>query len=209
MRSLLLVAVVAGCTRPAPEAVPYLDGPVQVTAEGTRPRSMITLQRGGVLDPASSAMEVMINDAHVALHVKDGRATLDRIHLTLDSMSLLPSPDLPSGLELRDNFLALDQPLGATIEEARPDQLTLTAHGTLSMHSKMVLPDGSLYTLGPIPSAPGDLTVRVTLDGERYTTTLDAAPPATCWSLGTPQQMLLQANNCAVFVESFATVESL
>jgi hypothetical protein len=209
MRNLMLLAIVAGCTRPGVAGTTYLDGSVKVTAEGTRPRSLITLSRGGALDPASSAMEVMINNADVALEVRDNRARLDRINLTLDTVTLPPSQDLPHGLELRDNSLQLDQPLVAKIEEAQPDQLTLSAHGTLSVHSKMVLSDGSLYPLGPVESAPGDLTVRVTRDGDRYTVTLDAAPPATCWSLGTPDQTLLQANNCSVFVESFATVESL
>jgi hypothetical protein len=51
--------------------------------------------------------------------------------------------------------------------------------------------------------------VRVTLDGEKATVTLDSAPPATCWTVGTPDNTLLQATNCAIFVESFATVEAL
>src|SRR6185436_17786562 len=108
----------AGCTRPSPGGgAPYLDGAVKVSAEGTRPRSMISLSRGGALDPASSAMEVMINNADVALHVRDGRAVLDRVILTLDTVTLPPSQDLPQGLELRDNSLELEQPLAATIEE--------------------------------------------------------------------------------------------
>ncbi len=212
MRNVLFLFLVlaVGCTRPNVGAGPaYLDGAVKVQADGTRPRSMITLSRGGALDPATSSMEVMINDAHVGLHVKDGRATLDRLSLTLDSVDLPPSADLPQGLALRDNSLELDEPLRATIEQAEPDRLTLTAHGSLSVHAKMVLTDGSLYPLGPTPSEPGDLTLRVTLDGDKYTTTIDAAPPATCWSIGTPQSMLLQAQNCAIFVESFATVEAL
>jgi hypothetical protein len=95
------------------------------------------------------------------------------------------------------------------IDQAQPDTLTLHAHGSLTVHSKMVLADGSLYALGPVPSEEGDLSVRVTLDGDKATATLDSAPPATCWSLGTPQGMLLEAKNCAVFVESFASVQDL
>jgi hypothetical protein len=205
------VFMLVGCTRPNVGGATYLDGAVQVSAQGTRPRSMISLQRAGALDPASSAMEVMINDADVALHVKDGRAVIDRLKLTLDNVLLPVSADLPHGLELRDNYVSLDEPLRATVDEAVPDTLVLTAHGTLSVHSKMVLSDGSLYQLGPTESEPGDLSVRVTLDGEKATAVLDSTPPATCWSIpgGTPDNTLLQATNCAIFVESFATVEAL
>jgi hypothetical protein len=200
----------AGCTRPsAGGGMPYLDGAIQVSAEGTRPRSMISLQRGGTLDPASTAMDVMINDAAVALHVKDGRATVDSLQLTLDNVKLPPSKDLPNGLELRDVSLQLDEPVRAKIEQAEPDALTLSVHGTLMVHSSMVLPDGTLYKLGKTPTEPGDLTVRVTVDGAKATATLDSTPQATCWSLGAPGNTLLIAENCAVFVESFATVEAL
>jgi hypothetical protein len=205
----LFMLLVAGCTRPAAGGATYLDGAVKVSAQGTRPRSMISLERGGALDPQSSSMEVMINDADVALHVKDGRATIDRLKLTMDNILLPVSADLPRGLELRDNYLSLDEPLRATVEEAQPDTLVLSAHGTLNVHSKMVLSDGSLYQLGPTQSEPGDLSIRVVLDGEKATATLDTAPPATCWSVGTPDHTLLSASHCAVFVESFADVEAL
>ena len=207
--SALFMLLVAGCTRPNVGGPTYLDGAVQVSAQGTRPRSMISLQRGGALDPAASSMEVMINDADVELHVKDGRATIDRLKLTLDNLLLPPSADLPHGLELRDNYISLDEPLRATIEAAQPDTLALSAHGTLNVHSKMVLSDGSLYQLGPTASEAGDLAIRVTLDGEKATATLDSTPPATCWSVGTPAHTLLQATHCAVYVSSFATVDAL
>jgi hypothetical protein len=209
MRNAALILLLVGCTRENGGKATYLDGAVQVSASGTRPRSMISLSRGGALDPASSAMEVMINDADLALHVQDGRAVIDRLKLTLDNVQLPPSADLPHGLELRDNYLSIDEPLRATVDEAQPDTLVLAAHGTLNVHSKMVLSDGSLYQLGPTASEPGDLSVRVVLDGEKATATLDSAPPATCWSVGTPEQTLLSAQNCAIFVESFATVEAL
>jgi hypothetical protein len=205
----LFILLAAGCTRPSTGGLPYLDGAVQVTAQGTRPRSMLTLSRGGALDPTAASVEVMVNDASLVLHVRDGRATLDRIQLTLDDLQLPPSPDLPNGLELRDNSLELDGPLAAVIEEAQPDALTLRAHSRLSVRSKLVLPDGSLYPLGATASEDGDLNVRVTLDGQKAIATLDAAPPATCWSVGTPEATLLSAQNCAVFVESFAQVEAL
>jgi hypothetical protein len=202
--------LVAGCTRPsAGGGLPYLDGAVKVSAQGTRPRSLISLERGGTLDPASTAMEVMINDAALSLHVKDGRATLDSIKLTLDNVKLPPSEDLPNGLELRDISLELDEPVRAAVDQAEPDALTLTAHGALMVHSSMVLPDGTLYKLGKTPTEAGELTVRVTIDGAKATATLDTAPQSTCWSVGAPGNTLLQAQNCAVFVESFATVQAL
>ena len=59
------------------------------------------------------------------------------------------------------------------------------------------------------PTESGELTVRVTIDGAKATVTLDSAPQSTCWSLGVPDKTLLHAQNCAVFVESFANVEAL
>ena len=199
----------AGCTRANPGGGVYLDQSVKISAEGTRPRSEITLERGGSLDPAARSMEVMINDARVALHVKDGRARLDELVLTLDNILLPPSSDLPHGLALRDNTLQLDEPLVAAVEQAEPDVLVLKAHGALTVHASMVLEDGTLYPLGGTPTEPGDLSVRVTLDAGRATAIFDAAPPATCWSVGAPDHTLLEARNCAVFVESFAEVRPL
>jgi hypothetical protein len=213
MRNALFLILLAGCTRPNvnDSGVPYLDGPVRVTAQGTRPRSSVSMTRAGALDPTHGAMEVMVNDADVQLHVKDGRATLDHIKLILDSVDLPPSPDLPHGLALRDTYLALEngEPVRATIEEQAPDALTLRAEGALMVHSSMVLADGTLYPLGAIPTEAGELTVRVTLDGDKATATLDSTPPATCWTVGAPDNTLLQAQNCAVFVESFAKVDAL
>ena len=211
MRNALFLILLAGCTRPNvnDSGVPYLDGAVKVTAQGTRPRSSISMTRGGALDPTHGAMEVMVNDANVQLHVKDGRAFVDHIKLILDSVDLPPSADLPKGLALRDTYLSLDEPVRATIEEESPDALTLRAQGSLMVHSSMVLSDGTLYPLGAIPTEAGDLTVRVTLDADKATATLDSTPPATCWTVGTPDNTLLQAQNCAVFVESFAKVDAL
>lgn len=212
--TLLLLVAAAGCTRPNGDlggAPVYLDGAVKVSASGTRPRSSVTMERGGALDPASTAMEIMVNDAALSLRVHDHRALLELVDLKLDDIDLPPSSDLPNGLALRQISLGLPTPppLEAKIEKAEPDQLVLTVTTPLVVHGSMLLADGSLYKLGDVPTEPGQLTVRVTSDGTRATAALDAAPPATCWSVGAPGKLLLSAVNCALFVESFADVQSL
>jgi hypothetical protein len=207
------ILLAAGCTRPAGNngsGVPFLDGAVKVTASGTRPRSEVTLSRAGALDPASAAMAVMINDASLSLHTRgSAQAEIDAVKLTLDDIDLPPSADLPEGLKLRAVSLELAEPIRATVEQAEADTLVLSANSALTVHSSMVLSDGTLYRLGDTQTAAGDLTVRVTVDGEKATATLDATPPDTCWSVNAAGQELLQAQNCALFVESFATVYSL
>ena len=217
MPSILIamtLVMAAGCTRPSPDVnaagLPFLDGAVKVTASGTRPRSQVTLSRAGALDPAAASMAVMINDASLSLHSSGaGKADLDIVNLTLDDIDLPPSANLPDGLKLRAISLALPSPIRATIEQAEADSLVLSASSALTVHSSMVLSDGTLYPLGDTQTAIGDVTVRVTLDGDNATATLDAAPPDICWSVFAAGQQLLQAQNCALFVESFATVYSL
>jgi hypothetical protein len=208
---LLLVGVMAagGCTRAnVGGGTPWLDGAVKVTAAGTRPRSEVSLQRTGALDPASSTMDVMINDASIALRSTGEKAVLDSARLVLDDIDLPPSADLPNGLQLRAISLELPSPLAATIDQAVADTLVVHVTTPLTVHSSMLLADGTFYKLGDTETEPGDVQVRVTTDGEAATVSLDATPPSICWSVGTPDHMLLQAQNCAVFVESFAQVVS-
>ncbi len=212
----MAMAAAAGCTRPAPTSdgqLPWLDGAVRVTAQGTQPRSEVSLQRSGALDPGSSSMEVMVNDAAFSLHVRDHKASIDVVRLVLDDVDLPPSADLPDGLQLRKISLGLDQPTLATVEQAEADTLVLRANTSVTLRSSMVLSDGTLYQLGDQETEPTDVNLRVTTDGQAATVTLDAAPPQTCWSVAgignSAGMMLLQAQNCAVFVESSAQVYSL
>lgn len=200
-----------GCTRPNDVGeVATLDQPVRVEAHGTRPRSAISMTREGKLDPDGAALTMMVRDASVKLRSTGGegsrRIILDEMTLFLDSLDLPPSKELPDGLKLRDGRLVLATPAQAKLVMAAPDSLTVTVDGTLEVHSKMVLADGSLYPLGAIPTEPGTLTVRVTTDGSSANVRVDGAPRGDdCWSLGP----LLVVRECALHIDSPATVEAL
>jgi hypothetical protein len=198
MKSSLWWVCVASCSwlgcaavRPAEEAAPIAPGslapsgslaaPVQIAA-GRVSDSRVDFTIAGGFDSARP-VALTIAQPTLKLHTTTDGAELDALALPLGDIDVPAAALPPTGLQLRDLTLTAD-PTRAEVVHAADDALELRATVPLTLHWSLVLADGSLYPLGPVPTAPLVLDVQIARSqGQAATATVQASCAGTCWAV--------------------------
>jgi hypothetical protein len=201
MRSITLFVLAAGavgCTRPTALGLAPLDQPAFITTTGAESQSEVTMYRLGALDPAAALVVVPVRDATVQVASTTSDAVVQQLVLRLADADLAPSQSMPNGVKLRNQELRIDAAMAARIEGRQANELDVAAHGVLSYHGEMLMPDGTLTALAATPTGAGELDVSIARWEFGVHVTLDAAPHGACWSV----PGILEVSNCSLYVQS-------
>lgn len=179
------VVSMTGCSdhSPAPTGV-NLTQPALVTAHAPDAVSHIDVIAAGNLSKTPSPLTLPFTG--LALEVKTGaRPQLTKLELPIGDVSLSAETLPPNGLRLHDVTLGVAEPVHAEVVHAQPDAIELTVRAPLRLQWSMELSDGTLYKLGPAPTTPLDIDVKIVggIAGQAPVATVSTRCSGTCWSL--------------------------
>jgi hypothetical protein len=159
-----------------------LAAPISIVTGATiAPDSRVDFTIAGGFDGARP-VTLTIAQPIVRLHTTTSGAALDALSLPLGDVDVPASALPPTGLALRQLSLSAE-PTRAEIVDAGDDTLTLRATTPLTLHWSLQLPDGTLYPLGAVATAPLALDVQIARRDGAATATVTARCAGTCWSV--------------------------
>jgi hypothetical protein len=178
-------ASMTGCSdhSPAPAGI-NLTQPAVVTARTPSAISHIDVVAAGNLAKTPSPLTLAFTG--LELEVKTGaHPQLETLALPIGDVTISAETLPPNGLRLRDVTLGIAGPVRAEVLHAQPDAVELSVRAPLRLQWSMELADGSLYPLGPAPTTPLDLDVKIVggIGGQPPVATLSTRCQGICWSL--------------------------
>jgi hypothetical protein len=197
-------SLVAGCSdhSPAPAGI-NLTQPAVVSARTPDSSSHIRIVAAGNL--AKTPSPVTLPFTGLELEVKtSAHPQLTKLSLPIGDVSLSAETLPPNGLKLHDVALGIAEPVRATVVHAQRDAVELTVRAPLSLQWSIELADGSLYPLGPAPTAPLDFDVKVVeaTEGKPAIATVTTRCDGACWSL----KGIAELRDGALYLEAAADV---
>jgi hypothetical protein len=203
MRSFIILGalvIVAGCNSTIPLGPPTdsLRGAVQVLNEATDAQSRVVFTiSGGYSGPTT--LTIPTHDALLELKSTGTRATIERLDVPLGDIKIPAQALPPSGLQLRNLSLDLDD-VPATTVQASDDTLSFHSEAPLVLEWSLQLEDGSLYPLAPTPTDPMPIDVTVTRNAGDMALRFVATCKGTCWS----DRGVAQLSNGSVILDAGA-----
>jgi hypothetical protein len=198
-------ALSAGCSAPPKQGERAdLSQPVVVTTAAVLPSSMLTLHRGGALDPIGQDVSATIVGVDLRLLADAQGATLEMLRIPLGDVDIPPSATLPDGVHLRDLKLETAGPLKTEVVARTAQSLATTAVGALKLSMSLLLADGSRYRLGATSTADATFTLKIEEASRVRHATLDAALGDECWRV----DGLYTFSHCALHLDAEADIAS-
>ncbi|HEX4456375.1 MAG TPA: hypothetical protein VIA18_00315 [Polyangia bacterium] len=197
--SIVVAGLAGGCSSQNPMELAALDQPAVVTAKGAEASSEVTLYRQGSIDPNGSLVNLHVHDASLQMRSStDDKVLVQALTLALDDSDMSATAAMPDGVKLRNQTLTLTSEVDATATQKEPDALTAHGHSSLVYHASLLLPDGTLYALGPVTSNAADFDVRATRYELGVHVTIDAGPQGQCWTI----PGVIDVSDCSLYVET-------
>jgi hypothetical protein len=142
----------------------------------------------------------------VSLTARTGdRPELTSLDLDIGDVDVPASALPPSGLQLRDVALHVEDPTRADVIDVQEDALELGVHTPLTLSWSLVLDDGSLWKLGPASTEALDLHLTILRDATGFTTTVNTICSGECWSV----QGVASLRDAQLYVEAAADVRPM
>jgi hypothetical protein len=157
-----------------------LRGAVQILNEAADAQSHVVFTiSGGYSGPTT--WTIPTHDVLLELKSTGTRATIETLNVPLGDIKISAQALPPSGLQLRNLSLHLDDVLATTMQ-ASDDTLSLHTEAPLVLEWSLQLEDGSLYPLAPTPTDPMPIDVTVKRNAGEMALRFVAACKGTCWS---------------------------
>jgi hypothetical protein len=157
-----------------------LAAPLAVTAQAVADGRVSFTVAGGFAGP--TAEQLHVGQATLRLSSTGQRAELEALVLSLEDVDVPARALPPHGLALRQLRLEVGA-AALTVEHADDDALQLAGRLPLRLGWSLLLPDGSLFPLGSVETAPVDLEIELVRAGGRTGVTVQAHCAGSCWSV--------------------------